>query len=374
MQYALRRSSAGRFHFKHFAKKALIAALAFVVLIVGACGKRNVPQPPRERVEQRAQITAFQRGNQVVISWKMPARNASVGSVLHIASIDIFRVAEPISSPLTMTEEEFASRSVLIASVPITDADFGLKTITYRDTLEFAGQPVRLRYGVRFVNASGQRASFSNFFMLEPAARVASAPTSLSSTVAQDAVTLNWNAPTQNVDGTASPNILGYNIYRSPSAREAGKLLNQTPVTETSYADQTFEFTKEYFYFVRAVSSGTGGEPIESLESPIVNVKPVDTFAPSPPASITIAATPTTISLFFPPNLETDVAGYRIYRSVDQNKPKVEWEQLTKELQTANTFIDNRVESGKTYYYYVTATDKFGNVSQPSEVVNETVP
>jgi fibronectin type 3 domain-containing protein len=78
--------------------------------------------------------------------------------------------------------------------------------------------------------------------------------------------------------------------------------------------------------------------------------------------------------LFFPPNPETDIAGYRIYRSTDPNKPKAEWEQMTKELQTANTFTDNRVESGKTYYYYVTATDKFGNVSPPSDVVNETVP
>jgi fibronectin type 3 domain-containing protein len=273
-----------------------------------------------------------------------------------------------------MTEEEFASRSVLIASMPITDADFGMKTISYRDTLEFAGQAVRLRYGVRYVNASGQRAAFSNFFMLEPAARVANAPTSLSTTVSQNAITLNWNAPTQNVDATTPVNITGYNVYRSASPREAGKLLNLTPITNTTFADESFEFTKEYFYFVRAVSSGTGGEPIESLESPIVNVKAIDTFPPSAPTSITIAATPTTISLFFPPNPETDVAGYRIYRSLDQNKPKAEWEQLTKDLQTANTYIDNRVESGKTYYYYVTATDKFKNVSQPSEVVNETVP
>ena len=374
MQYALWLAAAGGFQFKHLSKKAPIAALAFVVLISAACGKRNVPQPPRERVEQRAQISAFQRGNQVVLSWKMPGRNASPGSVLHIASIDIFRVAEPLSSPLTMSEDEFASRSVLIASMPITDADFGFTTISYRDTLEFAGQPVRLRYGVRYVNASGQRAAFSNFFMLEPAARVAEAPSSLSATVSQNAITLNWNAPSQNVDGTTAPNIIGYNVYRSASSREAGKILNKSPLTGTSFADETFEFTKEYFYFIRAVSAGTGGEPIESLESPIVNVKPVDTFSPSAPASITIAATPTTISLFFPPNPETDVVGYRIFRSVEPNKPKAEWELLTKDLQTANTFIDNRVESGKTYYYYVTAADKFGNVSQPSEVVNETVP
>jgi hypothetical protein len=374
MQYALWHRVPAMLPVKRLAKKAPIAALAVVVLSGIGCGKRSVPLPPRERVEQRAEIAAFQRGNQVVLSWKMPSRNASPGSVLHIASVDIFRLAEPLDSPLTMSEEEFSSRSVLIGSMPITNADFGAKTISYRDTLQFAGQPVRLRYAIRYVNASGQRAAFSNFFMLEPAARVANAPASLSTSISQDAVILSWTAPTQNADGTMPPNIIGYNIYRSPSAREPGKLLNQTPVGATTFADQTFEFTKEYFYFVRAVSVGSGGEPIESLESPVANVKPVDTFAPSAPSSITVAATPTTISLFFPPNPESDVVGYRIYRSTDPNRTKADWEQLSRDVQKANTFVDNGVESGMTYYYYITATDRFGNVSVPSEVVSETVP
>jgi len=149
MQYALRQASAAKFLVKHFVRKAPIALLAVVVLMLSACGKRGVPLPPRERVEQHAEIAAFQRGNQVVLSWKMPARNASPGSVLHIASADIFRLAEPLNSPLTLTEDEFASRSTIIASMPLTDLDFGLKTISYRDTLEFAGQPVRLRYAIR---------------------------------------------------------------------------------------------------------------------------------------------------------------------------------------------------------------------------------
>ena len=375
MQYALWRGGVStNSPVKHIVDKAALALLALVLLSTLSCGKRGVPLPPRERPQQIPQITAFQRGNQIVLSWVMPARNAPPGNVGHIASVDIFRVAEPLSSPLTMTEEEFASKSTLIASMPVTPDDFGLKPITYRDTLQFAGQPVRLRYAIRNVNASGQRAGFSNFYLIEPAARVANPPTSLAATVSQDAITLAWTAPTQNIDGSTPPNILGYNVYRSPSAREAGKLLNQSPVNQATYDDRTFEFTKEYFYFVRAVSVGTGGVPVESLESPIVMVRPVDTFAPTAPASITIAATPTSISLFFPPNPETDIAGCRIYRSTDPNKPKAEWEQMTKELQTANTFTDNRVESGKTYYYYVTATDKFGNVSPPSDVVNETVP
>jgi len=375
MQYALwRKLAAATFPVKHLAAKAPLALLALVVLIGFGCGKRGVPLPPEERVPQRAEITAYQRGNQVIISWRMPARNAPSGNVQHIAGVDIFRLAEPLTAPLTMSEDEFASRSTLIASVPISNADFGLKTFSFRDTLQFAGQPVRLRYAVRYVNGSGQRAAFSNFYLLDPTGRVANPPTSLSASVGQEAITLNWTAPTQNIDSSTPPNIIGYNIYRSQSAIEPGKLLNQTPVSSTSYADQTFEFTKEYFYCVRAVSIGAGGERVESLESPIVTVRPTDTFPPSAPSSITIAATPTTISLFFPPNPESDIAGYKIYRSTDPNLPKGQWEMLTKDLQTATTYVDTRVESGRTYYYYVTATDKFGNVSSPSEVVNETVP
>ena len=41
---------------------------------------------------------------------------------------------------------------------------------------------------------------------------------------------------------------------------------------------------------------------------------------------------------------------------------------------TKTTFQDENVESGKKYYYYLTAVDQTGNVSPPSEVVSETVP
>ncbi len=168
--------------------------------------------------------------------------------------------------------------------------------------------------------------------------------------------------------------LLGYNVYRSGSDTVPGRLLNKTPVLGTSFADEFFEFDKPLFYFVRAVSVGTGGEPIESSESNILKIVAKDTFAPGPPAAITLAATPTTISIFFATNPEKDIAGYRIYRSEDASLDKTKWELLTSELLTTNTLQDSRVESGKTYYYFLTATDKAGNISGPSDVVSETVP
>lgn len=354
--------------------KAPLALLAVVLLIGLSCGKRKPPQPPKERVIQRVEITGFQRGNQVILSWKMPARNASQNSLLNIERADIYRLAERLTSPQNLSEEEFASRSTLVATLGIRDSDFGLKTLSYTDTLQFAGQPARLRYAIRLVNASGQKAAFSNFFLLEPAARVASAPTSLSATVTQEAIKLDWEAPTTNVDGSTPANLLGYNVYRSGSADVPGKLLNKTPISDAHFDDEFFEFDKPQFYFVRAVSVGTGGEPVESTESNIQQVLPKDTFPPGPPTAITLAATPTTISIFFATNPEKDVTGYRIYRSVDPDLEKEKWELLTSEILATNTFQDTRVESGKTYYYFLTAADKAGNISAPSEVVSETVP
>ncbi len=351
--------------------------LVFVVLIFLAClscGKRKPPLPPIERVPQRVEISGFQRGNKVNLTWIMPARNASEGSILKIVRADIYRLAEPLNSTLTLSEEEFASQSTLISTIPISDKDFKLNKISYIDTLEFAGQMIRLRYAMRFVNASGQKAAFSNFLLIEPTARVADIPTFLSNQITEFGIILNWKSPETNVDGTKPANVLGFNIYRSESEKETAKLLNDSPLKQTEFIDKSFEFGRNYFYFIRSVSLGNNAEPVESLESNIVNVLPKDIFPPNSPGSITIAAAPNNLSIFFASNIEKDIKGYSIYRSTERNLPLPEWKNLTSELLTSNTFQDTNVESGKIYYYYLTATDTAGNISLPSEIISETAP
>lgn len=353
-------------------KQLACLLLIFTALILSSgCGKRKPPLPPIERIPQRVAIEGTQMGDQIRIVWQMPARNASDGSLLNINRADIYRLAEPLDAPLSLTEEEFASRSTLIASVPIEDSDFALKDKAYIDTLKFAGQSARLRYAIRFVNASGQKAAFSNFLLIEPSSKIALNPTALSAKISQGKITLTWNAPESNVDGSKSVNILGYNLYRS-SEDQPIKRLNDSPIKETVFEDEFFNFETGYKYFIRTVSIGSNGEEVESISSKILEINPIDSFAPNPPTAITIAAAPNNISIFFAINLEKDIAGYKIYRTTNPDQPKSEWILLTKDLLRANTFQDKKVESGKTYYYYLTAIDKFGNVSEPSEVVSET--
>ncbi len=359
---------------KTYAVKPVLAFTFFALLtgICAGCGKRKPPQPPIEKVSQRIEISGIQRGNIVALAWTLPDENASGASLLNIERADIYRLAEPLTAPAVVSEEEFAARSTLISSVPLTEIDFARKQFTYNDPLQFAGQPARLRYAVRFVNKAGQKAAFSNFLLIEPTAKSAEQPTLLEARVSQEKVSLNWTAPQKNVDGSQPVNIIGYNLYRTQN--DQTKILNTNPITSNSYEDAFFDFGTEYRYFVRTISLGVDGEPIESLNSDALVVKPLDTFPPTSPSAVTIAAAPNNLSLFFAVNPEKDVVGYKIYRTGNPNQPKSEWQLLTPTLLARNTFQDTSVKSGETYYYYLTATDSAGNESEPSEEVSETAP
>lgn len=362
----------GRFLSRFYAAKPLLAFIVFASLTGFSCGKRKPPLPPTEKISQRIEISGTQRGSTIALSWILPDKKVSDKSLLSIKRADIYRLAEDLTSPSTISEEEFASRSTLIASVPLTDDDFTRRIFTYNDRLQFAGQSARLRYAARFVNEAGQKAAFSNFLLIEPTARTAEQPVLSDARVSPEAISLKWNAPQRNVDGSQPVNILGYNVYRAEN--ESIKVLNDSPVTKENFQDPFFEFGKEYQYFVRTVSLGTDGEPIESVNSNAIKVKPLDTFAPKPPEALTIAAAPKNLSIFFAVSIEKDVVGYKIYRTINPDQPKAEWLLLTSDLLPRNTFQDTNVESGKTYYYYLTAVDSAGNISEPSEVVSETAP
>ncbi|HLM24963.1 MAG TPA: hypothetical protein VK274_07895, partial [Pyrinomonadaceae bacterium] len=173
----------------------VLCLCAFVVIT--GCGKRRPPLPPVERVQQRTEfLSGAQQGNEVILSWPAPQRNAPDSSVQSIRRIDVYRLAEKPGAPLALTEDEFSARATVVGSVTYEQIQTAGDTLIYRDVLELAGQPTRLRYALRYVNASGQRAAFSNFLSIEPAARIAQAPTlTAQSKVAEDTITISWQPP-----------------------------------------------------------------------------------------------------------------------------------------------------------------------------------
>src|SRR5204862_8311333 len=131
----------------------------------------------------------------------------------------------------------------------------------------------------------GQRAAFSNFLLIEPASRSAQPPVLGSGNVTEDAITLTWQPPIANIDGSTPVNLLGYNVYRMDESQSVpgATPLNSALVSGTDYVDKSFKFGGEYRYIVRAVSLGTEGAQVESLNSNAISVSPRDVFPPSAP-------------------------------------------------------------------------------------------
>jgi fibronectin type 3 domain-containing protein len=143
------------------------------------------------------------------------------------------------------------------------------------------------------------------------------------------------------------------------------------PSDENSYRDTLFDFGKTYAYIVRGVVI-VDGNVLESTDSSPAVVSPRDTFPPAAPqnpvAAVLAGATPGSllVDLSWSINLETDLAGYRVYRSEQQDTRGV---LITPELLLAPAYRDTSVEPGHHYWYSVTAADRAGNESEASAAV-----
>jgi fibronectin type 3 domain-containing protein len=74
--------------------------------------------------------------------------------------------------------------------------------------------------------------------------------------------------------------------------------------------------------------------------------------------------------LTWAPNMESDLAGYNVFRQVDGG----EGVKLNKQLVTVPSFRDERVMPGKMYRYSISAVDLRGNESPRSAETTEAVP
>jgi len=98
-------------------------------------------------------------------------------------------------------------------------------------------------------------------------------------------------------------------------------------------------------------------------------VTPRDIFPPAAPQGLVAAvlrgATPGSleIDLSWSISLETDLAGYRVYRSEQQG---TQGQLVTPDLLLTPSYRDTSVVAGHQYWYSVTAIDRVGNESEPS--------
>ncbi|HMV87946.1 MAG TPA: hypothetical protein PLD20_27410 [Blastocatellia bacterium] len=343
-----------------------------LLVLLSGCGKVGDPLPPIPRAPLIIEeLNVAQQGTELILTFPLVRTNRSQ----KLQRIDVYRLIESVNDPQGLTPETFSSRAGLLTS--IQEIPDKTSTITYRDPLDLksSARNVRFRYAIRLVNAAGQAADLSNYAMIAPLFELSLPPADLRAIQREKQIELSWTPPAANESGVTPANVAGYNLYRRTGASVVK--LNAEPLAVTRFVDRNFQFGANYEYTVRALSLLPGNASlsaaIESNESRPLAHTPKDTFPPIAPGPVTIASIGGMVSLFWPLNQETDIAGYNIYRAEQETTPPEKWAKLNSQLHRTASFRDDRVQVGKLYFYQITAVDIYGNESGRSITVSETV-
>jgi hypothetical protein len=374
-------------------------ALAALVLLVVACGKRGDPRPPVPVIPKAtSDLVVTQRADQVILSWSYPSLTTAGRTLTAIDQINILRyteelpasavgrdpnqilpgdidvtVAEPIAmfaKVPTLPAAQFARLGTRIDSIEranLANATAGSRLV-YTDTPPFrsaSGRPLRHTYAV-VTEGGTSKSDLSNLITIVPLP-VATAPAGLTATPKREGVVLAWQAPKTSVRGEEAPVVEGYHIYRtSPgeSVNEFSTPINNAPVKGTTYTDVPAYGDHEYRVSAVALSA----QPlIQSAPSTPVRATFKDLTPPPTPTALETLVEPNAVRLVWDPVEASDLAGYRVYRTEgighEAQTREVGTIPLVTDPITTTFYVDSRTDAGIAYRYHVTAIDRSGNES-----------
>ena len=361
--------------------------LAFFMFLLGiGCGAPGEPTPPTPPVPVAiTDLAAHQAGDGIHLTFTMPAKTVSGDPLTGPPALEVLRGSlKPDGSPDGKSFQVVTTiPGALVANYRSEDRVQLLVPITTEEIRAHPGDTFVYRVRTR---ASRKRASAdsnpASVRMLPVSERI----TSLHATVTESAIELSWQAPTRTSTGDPLPAISESRVYRGEldpaSADAAAKDISQAKwksplallaVSPTnSYRDTLFDFGKTYFYIVRTAISQASSGVLESSDSDPAIIAPRDVFPPAVPQGLVAAVivgsptNPPEVDLSWSINLETDLAGYRAYRSEQEGTPG---QLVTSDLLLSPAYRDTSVKSGHRYWYSVTSVDRSGNESAPSAPV-----
>ena len=352
------------------------------ILLAEGCGAPGEPLPPAPPTPVAiTDLAARQAGDAVQLSFTMPNKSTLGEKLKEVPTLEVLRGS--LKPDGTVDEKSFRVVDTVPGSLVNEYIQKGKvefpDAIAPRELKTHVGETAlyRVRTYVSPKKISPNSPSVS--LKLYP---VPAPISSVELELTENAIDLKWQPPTHTTAGEPLGAVPEYHVYRGeldPQTAEAVKadprkgtwkapLLQIATTTIAEYHDAGFDYGKTYAYAVRSVVQ-VQGIALESGDSPLVVLTPRDTFPPAAPQSLVVAVLPgaagegKVVDLSWSINLETDLAGYRVYRSEQEG---TKGELLTKELLPTPAYRDTSVHNGQKYWYSVTAVDKAGNESVPS--------
>ena len=355
----------------------LTAALGCGALLTG-CGTPSAPQPPSLKLPERvSDLTASRAGDAVTLQWTTPRKTT-----------DRLLIHGPVRAVICRRESP-GSGCTQAGEVTVAPRAAG----EFHDKLPAAltsGKSRELHYFVELKNSKGRSAGLSNAAIV--LAGAAPGPVAgLSAEVRADGVALRWNPE----PGVETEVRLHRKLLTPPASKQqkGGALQPETepllrdllvglPAAgqQTGALDATAHFGESYEYTAQRVdrvgADNPGGKQILELAGPVsapVKVDVVDVFPPAVPQDLAAVFVPekNTIDLSWQPDTESDLAGYIVYRAVDDG----EWKRISgPEPLSGPAYRDAAIENGHNYRYAVSAIDGSGHESKRSQEATESTP
>ncbi len=352
-----------------------------IFLLSAGCGAPGEPVPPSPPVPTAIKdLTARQAGDGVQLSFTLPSNSISGQKLAAPPAVEILRgsVKPDGSADAKSFREVYTIPGALVDNYREDGRVVFTVPIAPEETRSHPGGAVA--YAVR-TRASMKRASADSNVVSLRVVPVPAPIASVEARVTESAIELTWPVPAATAAGEPVTTISSYKIYRSethpaeagappqdllPGKLEAHPALLASSETN-SFRDASMVFDHTYVYLVRSVIQVEGNE-LESSDSQPVTVTPHDTFPPAVPQGLVAAVLPgatsgtVLVDLSWSINLETDLAGYHVYRSEQEG---TRGQLVTPDLLPTPAVRDTSVEPGHRFWYTVTAVDRAGNESPP---------
>lgn len=333
--------------------------LPLLLLPAAGCARVGPPRPPYKRVPPAVkELAVAQEGPDLVLRFTLPVANADGSRIEAYPALEIDGLLLPATNrPADWNARKKSQLSLTGDRFPATPAKPAVQ-IRVNLAREMGGVEGMAVVAVRFTNEHRHWSAFSPSMRLR-VAPVAEAAGEVKWRQEKTGVTLEWEAPRRNFDGSEPAACSGTRIFRRELPERKFLPVGEVDAETRRYTDTTIRMDARYEYTLAFFRKLDGGTAQGGLSAPVL-VDTRDIVPPDIPAQLSLVLSDGRIMLIWSPVRDPDLAGYLVFR---REEPRAEPKLLTPQPIPYASFTDPEADPAAAHWYQMLAVDGHGNRS-----------
>jgi hypothetical protein len=330
---------------------SLFCCWATTILLLGGCGYKTLPVAPQASTPRPVTDLSYElTGEGAILRWTYPKETVTGKDLQQIDSFQLYRAELP--------EDDYCETCPIPFGSPINLPggllpDKGRRQGSWETDLLRPGRMyffmLRSRSGWLADSADSNIISF--VWETPPAA-----PSGLIAKAGDDVISLRWQPVTTRFDGRTLRQPVKYQLARSTDGGPFAQIGDQ--LATPYYVDREVENGRKYAYRVQAFTGTVG-----SGYSLTVETGAVDRTPPEPPTHVKAVRTASSVKVYWDRGEEKDLAGYRVYRRLDEGEPEL----LGKVMEPYNLFEDKNPPAKDSKVLYSVSSFDLSNPPNESQ-------